>query len=264
MTDLWTVVDRQQQVVSRELAQSEWPWLQVEWRDAPTTRGLFLEWDNAGLCLKSTEADSRSCLRIDFCDGPQARRLNAVTGEILTRAIGCQKGLRPSVCDATAGLGGDSSVLANVGCWVFAFERSDVVSSLLADALFRARMADLAWSGRMQLKHANAADYVSRLNHGVLYLDPMFPIERRAQPGLAMQLLHQLPETSEAADTLFAAAMDSNAARVVVKRPLKAPPLGGREPQSQIRGKAVRFDLYPRRKLTDADQEPIGFIGLTP
>lgn len=262
MSSCWTIVDQQEQVVSRELARDVWPWLEVHWSPVPTGDGLYLEWTDSGLSLKSTTVDARSSVRVDFCDGPQARRLKAVTGEALTRAIGCQKGLRPSVCDATAGLGGDASVLANVGCRVAAFERSDVVAALLADGLQRARLQALDWSERIELMHADAMDYLGRLTHGVVYLDPMFAKERKAQPGLAMQLLHQLPAIETSADTLFFAAIESQAARVVVKRPLKAPPLGGREPASQVRGKAIRFDLYPRRKLTLDDMQPIRFGGL--
>lgn len=262
MSTGWTVVDRQRQVISRELAHAAWSWLQVQWRESPDAEGLYLDWAMDGLSLKSTALDTRSSVRVDFCEGPQARRLKAVTGEALTRAIGCQKGLRPSVCDATAGLGGDASVLANVGCAVLAMERSDVVAALLADGLRRARMHPLEWCERLELIQADATDYVGCLTHGVVYLDPMFPKERKAQPGLAMQLLHQLPTGQDSADALFQAAMDSQAARVVVKRPLKAPPLGAHEPASQIRGKTIRFDLYPRRKLTEADMEPMRFAGV--
>ncbi len=262
MSSCWTIVDQQEQVVSRELAHDAWPWLEVDWRRTPTDDGLYLEWTEGGLALKSTDLDARSSVRVDFCEGPQARRLKAVTGEALTRAVGCQKGLRPSVCDATAGLGGDASVLANVGCQVMAIERSDIVAALLADGLRRASLQAFDWCERMELMHADATHYLARLTHGVVYLDPMFEKERKAQPGLAMQLLHQLPTSETSADRLFFAAIESQAARVVVKRPLKAPPLGGREPASQIRGKAIRFDLYPRRKLTAEDMEPIRFGGL--
>jgi 16S rRNA (guanine1516-N2)-methyltransferase len=261
MSSCWTIVDQQQQIVSRELARDAWPWLEVEWSSVPTEDGLYLEWTDSGLSLKSATVDARSSVRVDFCDGPQARRLKAVTGEALTRAIGCQKGLRPSVCDATAGLGSDASVLANVGCLVTAIERSDVVAALLADGLRRASLQAFDWCERIELMHADAVDYLARLTHGVVYLDPMFAQERKAQPGLAMQLLHQLPTNETSADTLFFAAIESQAARVVVKRPLKAPPLGGREPGSQIRGKTIRFDLYARRKLTAADMEPIHLRG---
>jgi len=55
---------------------------------------------------------------------------------------------------------------------------------------------------------------------------------------------------------LLEAALDSDAARVVVKRPLKAEFLGGKVPSSQIKGKTVRFDLYPKRKLNETDRGP--------
>ena len=71
-----------------------------------------------------------------------------------------------------------------------------------------------------------------------------------------MQVLHTLGGTTEQPERLINAALDSGAARVVVKRPIKADFLAGRVPSSQVMGKTVRFDLYPRRKLTDEDEYP--------
>jgi 16S rRNA (guanine1516-N2)-methyltransferase len=44
-------------------------------------------------------------------------------------------------------------------------------------------------------------------------------------------------------------ALAQNVARVVVKRPLRAEPLGGTGPSHSLSGKAVRFDVYSRRRL---------------
>lgn len=252
----WVGVDPLHQVVSRDAAMELIPWLSVRWQASPPESGHYFWWDDDGLALKSAAFDSRSSVHVDFVHGAQARRVKAVSGEALTRAMGCNKGLRPSIVDTTAGLGGDLSVLANVGCEVFAMERHPIVAALLQDALRRAQEAGASWCERLQFTHADSAEHLSRVSHGVIYLDPMFPKDRKAAPSLSMQVLHSLEQTTDDPERLLEAALDSASARVVVKRPIKAEVLGGRQPSSQVKAKTVRFDLYPSRKLTADDCAP--------
>lgn len=249
----WPGVDTTGQIISRTEAEQSWPWLTVRWNTDPPKTGVYFDWQSDGLHLKSAAIDARSSVHVDFLSGAQARRLRAVTGEALTRAIGCQKGLRPAVLDATAGLGSDATVLANVGCSIWAFERQPETAALLADGFRRAAEAASEFIERIKFTFDDSEKYLRQANHGVIYLDPMFPQERKAAPQLAMQMLHRLDHSGDAIEALFSEAMDSNAARVVVKRPLKAPHLAGVKPASEIRAKTVRFDLYPRRKLTESE-----------
>ena len=92
------------------------------------------------------------------------------------------------------------------------------------------------------------------VSHGVVYLDPMFPNRRRAAPSLTMQVLHSLEQTADQPERLLEAALDSDAARVVVKRPIKADILGGRVPSSQIKAKTIRFDLYETSTIDDCER----------
>ena len=256
----WVGVDPLHQVVSRDAAMELIPWLSVRWQASPPESGHYFWWDDDGLALKSAAFDSRSSVHVDFVHGAQARRVKAVSGEALTRAMGCNKGLRPSIVDTTAGLGGDLSVLANVGCEVFAMERHPIVAALLQDALRRAQEAGASWCERLQFTHADSAEHLSRVSHGVIYLDPMFPKDRKAAPSLSMQVLHSLEQTTGDPERLLEAALDSASARVVVKRPIKAEVLGGRQPSSQVKAKTVRFDLYPKRKLTADDCAPLSGV----
>ena len=250
----WIGVDPLQQVVSREDALVAIPWLSIVWQLESPDHGHFLWWDQQGLHLKSADIDIRSSVHVDFVKGSQARRIKSVAGEALTRAVGCYKGMRPAIIDATAGLGGDMSVLANLGCQVLAFERHPLVAALLQDALRRAEAAGFDWIDRVRLIYQDAAEVVASVSHGVIYLDPMFPKERKASPALSMQVLQTLEQTVIDSNLIFEAAMDSNAARIVVKRPLKAEYLGRCAPNSQVKAKTVRFDLYPKRKLTNYDE----------
>jgi len=212
-----------------------------------------VHWDLEGLQLKHTRFGPRSGLRLDYVGGPQARRIRAVTGELLTRALGCQQGLRPAVLDATFGLGHDSTVIANVGCAVLACESQPVVAALAADALYRAR--DLPWSDRLTLQYRDAIEVLATAQSGVIYLDPMFVESRRAAPSIEMQFLHALMPDAPTGDALLECALASGAARVVVKRSPKAPPLAARAPATTLQGKAVRFDVYSLRKLSAHDTE---------
>lgn len=248
-------MDSSGQVLSRECAEHAWPWMTVQWQTQAPEHGTYLRWDpDQGLALQCVELGPRSRLHLDYQHGPQARRIKAVSGELLTRALGCQQRLRPAIVDGTFGLGHDSTVLANVGCHVLAFESHPVVAALAADALQRSREA--VWAERLTLVHADALTVLSEVPAGVIYLDPMFQEARRAAPSLEMQFLHHLMPNASTGDALLDAALDSKAARIVVKRSPKAPPLAGRTPAATVQGKAVRFDLYPLRKLQPEDCEP--------
>ena len=244
----WVGVDPLHHVVTRDEAMDFIPWLSVRWQTSPPDSGHYFWWDDKGLALKSAAIDARSSVHVDFLHGAGARRVKAVTGEALTRAMGCQKGLRPSIIDMTAGLGGDLSVLANVGCEIFAMEKHPVVAALLRDALRRAAHAETSWCERVQFRHADSVERVSGVSHGVVYLDPMFPSREKSaavkKDLLWLQWLNDYP-SSEEEHALLQWAREQSPHRIVVKRPAKAPQLAGQAPGFSQKGKAVRFDVYP-------------------
>jgi len=59
-----------------------------------------------------------------------------------------------------------------------------------------------------------------------------------------LQRLRRLVGEDEDADELLAAALAVARRRVVVKRPSRAAPLGGRAPHLISRGASTRFDVY--------------------
>jgi len=88
----------------------------------------------------------------------------------------------------------------------------------------------------------------------VVYLDPMFPAKRKqAASGKEMQALQAILGEQVDADVLFEAALATDAARIVVKRPRHAPHLGGRAPNLTFEGRRCRFDVYARKKLGPVD-----------
>ena len=92
----------------------------------------------------------------------------------------------------------------------------------------------------------------------ICYLDPMFP--PRTKSALVkknMNILHGLLETQSEEDAdqrrrqeaeLLKAALGAARQKVVVKRPVQAPPLGGdfvdKKPSNVINGSVNRWDIY--------------------
>jgi 16S rRNA (guanine1516-N2)-methyltransferase len=190
-----------------------------------------------------------SPISVDFDGGQLGYRLAAdrVRHERLVRAAGkiSNNGL---LIDATAGLGRDAALLARAGWQVTMLERQPVLQALLADGL--ARTQELA--ERMSLVAADSVQWL--LEHTqvaeVVYLDPMFPERDKSaaikKDLLWLQWLSASEGVDDAAETqLLDAALAAARRRVVVKRPLRAPFLGGRESASSLTGKTVRFDIYP-------------------
>lgn len=190
---------------------------------------------------------------VDFVEGPlgYAQRVNRFG--LLFQAVGFRSG-RPSILDATAGLGRDAFRLALHGCQVTAVERSPILHALLADGLTRA-LADAETcdrlGGRLTLVHADARDILREMDPAdsmegpdVIYLDPMFPPKKKsALPKVEMRILRQLVGDDSDASELFALAMGVARKRVVVKRHRHAPPLGP-EPTHSHCDQTARYDVY--------------------
>ena len=174
------------------------------------------------------------------------RRVRAGRKQLLARAVGLHKDPALRVLDATAGLGRDGFTLAALGARVTLAERHPTVVALLEDARARA-LADPAAAeaaGRIEIVHADGRKLMGPpASFDVVYLDPMYP--ERGKAALAkkeLQLLRELTGGDADADALLEAANARR--RVVVKRPLSAPPLAGRKPSLALTGTQARFDIY--------------------
>lgn len=205
-----------------------------------------------GLQLVDLHPGAPGPVRVDFVGGAvgHRRQFGGGSGQMIARAIGVQPGVRPTVLDATAGLGRDAFVLATLGCVVTLIERQPLIAVLLEDGLARAREdAEIApIIARMDLRVGDAIQMM-RAWEGeapqVIYLDPMFPHrDKSALVKKEMRLFRPLVGDDLDADELLDAALALASHRVVVKRPRKAPPLGERKPSHVLSGKSVRFDVY--------------------
>ena len=214
---------------------------------------LVLDEDGLSLSANGMKMQPDWCAEI-----PRLKRAS-LKSEMIARA--CQLGEKPTLIDATAGLGHDSLLMAHLGANVRLIERHPILFVLLEYAKVQAERDPFlqATMQRIQLIHADSNCYLSELAQkgeylDVVYLDPMFPqrdqnqqaIKKQAQVKKQMQLLHMLlPEDGEMdlGDQLLDLAKKI-AKRVIVKRPRHAVYLAEQHPDHQWLGDACRFDAY--------------------
>ncbi|MGB0360106.1 MAG: class I SAM-dependent methyltransferase [Endozoicomonas sp.] len=188
---------------------------------------------------------------VDFVNGAAGhrRKFGGGRGQDIAKAIGLNKGVTPSVLDATGGLGRDAFVLASLGCEVTILERSPIIAALLEDGLRRAREDEEVRniSERMCLLRDNAIDWMTGTDYrfDVVHLDPMFPHrEKTALVKKEMRLFQDLLGNDLDADQLLMPALGIADYRVVVKRPRLAPDLNRHTPTYSLGGKSCRYDIY--------------------
>ncbi|WNO09814.1 class I SAM-dependent methyltransferase [Teredinibacter sp. KSP-S5-2] len=211
-----------------------------------------------GIYLQRNDGKSKTQIRVDFIAGSMGhrRKFGGGKGQDIAKAVGLNKGVKPSVMDMTAGMGKDAFVLASLGCHVQLCERSPIVHLLLQDGLLRAKQHAeireeeselMSILRRMELTEIDSLNMDSSEEDciEVVYLDPMFP--ERSKSALVkkeMQVFHDIVGKDEDADGLLPLALHLAEYRVVVKRPKIAPYLNNQEPSFQFVGKSSRFDVY--------------------
>ncbi len=205
--------------------------------------GLELRHDENGLML---EGDGM-VLRASFDDMKRRLLPGKINRELLVRACKIKGVAAPRLVDATAGLGQDSLLLAAAGFTVILFECNPVIALLLVDAVERARLdSELAEvASRMHVMEGDSVAALRAFDESVdvIYLDPMFPGRMKsAAVKKKFQLLHKLEAPCDGEAALLDAALAARPRKVVIKRPLKGPYLGGVKPDYELRGKAVRYD----------------------
>ncbi len=173
--------------------------------------------------------------------------LRAISTSPLVRACGSKGAL----LDATAGLGGDSFILAASGFAVTAVERSPLVAAVLRDGLTRAcaegRTAAIA--RRIELHTGDACAFIAESAHtwSTIYLDPMYPIKNSsALAAKPIRLVRCAVGDDLDSALLFRAAAASNCGRIVVKRPHHAASLWS-DPDLVFESKLARYDVYLRQ-----------------
>lgn len=224
-------------------------------RATPSQWRVSRPFAGAALALEAPASEPALRLELDLRAGSLARRLrSAQRDQPLPRAIGLHRRRAneapPHVLDATAGLGRDALLLAQLGCPVIAIERIPVLALLLADAARRAGLQE-----RLDVRRADAVDVLAATaaddRPDVVFLDPMFAVAGKAQVKKEMQACRALAGPPRDTDVLFARAFAAARQRIVVKRHPHDLPLRA-APSFTVEGERVRFDVYLVAGTADA------------
>ncbi len=212
-----------------------------------TEKGLQIQ-------LKQNNTKSAATLYVDFLSDALTYRRQHGGGikQSLARAVGIKPGIRPTIIDATAGLGKDSFLLASLGCKVTMIERSPLLAAILHDGLERAlNSLELhpEIKNKLALLHGDASAIIakdlSKQRADTIYLDPMYPHGRKsALNRLEMRVIRELVGDDTDATVLFQTALQYAKKRVVVKRPKGAPLVDEHPPSHVITMKNSRYDVY--------------------
>ena len=200
-------------------------------------------------------------ISIDFLKGPLAHRqqFGGGRGQAIAKAIGMRSGVTPSVLDTTAGMAGDAFVLATLGCSITLLERSPIVFALIEDAVQRASLnesfTEILEQGFL-IVNREANDYIrEQIEVGctapdVIYIDPMYPHKKKsALVKKDMQILQRLHGADDNAGELLDNALAYARKRVVVKRPIQAETISEKKPNTCIKSKKTRYDIYTIEKM---------------
>lgn len=204
------------------------------------------------LVLQSIREGQRGELCVDFDDARlNYRAKSSIRNQNIVKALGVKGGQRPTVLDATAGLGKDAFLMASLGCTVTLLERSALIHALLADGLNRAGYYGDdtgAVLQRMNLQRGDLLEFeAGSRQFDVVYLDPMFPERRkRAKVKKDMAMLQNLLGHQTDGEKLLEAAKRLAKKRVVVKRAKLSPQLGSAKPDIEFKGSSSRYDVYLR------------------
>lgn len=225
---------------------------------------LALVLTDSRLELRKLDEEKLGAIYVDFAGGAVAhrRKFGGGKGQAIAKAAGLNKGVVPTVLDATAGLGRDAFVLASLGCKVQMIERNPVVAALLEDGLRRAKSDNEigGWvSERMSMIYQSSHTALQSLAEDdnfvrpdVVYLDPMYPhpeSKKKAQIKKEMRVFQTLVGADSDADGLLKPALELASKRVVVKRPSYAGWLDEVKPTMAIETKKNRFDVYVKEAM---------------
>ncbi|HHJ35783.1 MAG TPA: 16S rRNA methyltransferase [Gammaproteobacteria bacterium] len=207
------------------------------------------------------DSQLNTTISIDFLKGSLAHRhrFGGGRGQAIAKAVGLKSAITPTVLDTTAGLAGDAFVLATLGCPITLIERSPILFCLLENALERATLNETFQPITRQGFHimqCDANDYIKEQRvkkqtaPDVIYIDPMYPDRKKsALVKKDMQILQRLHGKDDNTDELLDNALSFAKKRVVVKRPAYAGPLNDRKPDTSIKSKKTRYDIYTIEKM---------------
>jgi 16S rRNA G966 N2-methylase RsmD len=204
--------------------------------DVPPASGYYFSCNDRGLILNTPDGETVQ---------PVLSKPVGFTGkQPLLKAMAPARG--GTVIDATAGLGGDTLRLAMIASHITAIERHPIVYALLLSALESSPVSLRSLTDKIKAEYGNAIEMIQRLPAvDIVFMDPMFPPKRKqsALPPKAVRILRELVGDDNDEKELLSIARAHAIRRVVVKRPLHAPPLSN-DHVALHAGKVVRYEVY--------------------
>lgn len=194
---------------------------------------IILELSNNGHIIQVNHLS----FELNFRDADYQRMLSP-TSHTLLKAIEHKNG---TLLDACGGLGKDGFLLAHRGLNVTSCESNPIIYSILSQAIERyTKNTPIDWKckrGKCQQKMNQPFD--------IVYLDPMFNIERNAKPQKSMQIIQSI-NIDEPNFTDWDIAWHCAQKRLVIKQHRSSPIIDTLpKPTLQIKGKRnTRFDIY--------------------
>jgi len=138
-------------------------------------------------------------------------------------------------------------------------ERSAIIFTLIENAIERASLNEkfepILKQGFTVL-NCDANDYIKEqlstdaIQPDVIYIDPMYPHRKKsALVKKDMQILQRLHGADDNADALLENALLLAKKRVVIKRPAQAETISKKKPNTCIKSKKTRYDIYTIAKI---------------
>lgn len=180
-------------------------------------------------------------LSFDPAKGKIGFRLQRFEQEgLLKKALG---NLKPGsvILDATAGLLSDSLILSSLGYSVIAIEQSSVIGTML-----QVGMKTNSEISGIKLCIGRAEKFANELRYDAIYYDPMFESSGSALGDKNLRMLQEILTLENIANDnhyTFNELRKCSYQKLIVKRPIKSSAFD-ENINYQIRGKAVRYDVY--------------------
>ena len=238
----------------------------------------LLEWTSANKVMLMVTANRISL--IDTADSSfpvdcgwgdarlQSRCQKSIKQDSLARACGLDINRQLSIVDGTGGFGRDAWLLAAWGAQVKIVEKNKMMFWLLQQSWHKEQQEDAAIGRRLSVHETNCVDFFRQTkdqSYDVVYLDPMFPTQRRKKikSNKRMTLLQMIfsddVTTEESTKQLLQAALKVARYRVVLKKPraftvIPTTAMDVTCSLYQLMGSSNRFDIYTKRSLRPLSQ----------
>ncbi len=171
----------------------------------------------------------------------------AISKEPLAKAIGLKNLAEgKNIVDMSCGTGKDTLLLLNFGFKVSAYERNEIIYTLL-DYYFSLLENEKSFpKERFKLSYGNPAVLELPFNPDVFYFDPMYGVEanKKAAPRAQMAMFRNFVGVDLDFEDCLKKAFGLARNRVVLKRPSKSKVLLPESFSHSIHGKSTRYDVY--------------------